>query len=262
MAIANSLNIDEAGVQTFNTSTGNMVGSATTQFNILVGDTNNKLTNVAPSATSGIPAISAGAAVNPAFGTAVVAGGGTGNTTFTAYSVIAAGTTATGPFQNASGLGSSTNVFTSAGAGALPAWQAAAATGGKSFSVTTDTDNPIDGETFLIGAGQGLTAQGTTNASTRYYTTATGTITTFYGEVRVGGTLGTSENCTLAIRKNDTTDTNVTTTLQLTALDNTFNNTSLSIAVAAGDFVELKFVCPTWVTNPTSVAFSGTFLIV
>ncbi len=58
-----------------------------------------------------------------------VANGGTANTTFTAYAVICAGTTATGAFQNVSGLGSSGNVLTSNGAGALPTWQAAAAPG-------------------------------------------------------------------------------------------------------------------------------------
>ena len=49
--------------------------------------------------------------------------GGTGNSTFTAYSVICAGTTATGAFQNVSGVGSSGQVLTSNGAAALPTWQ-------------------------------------------------------------------------------------------------------------------------------------------
>lgn len=50
--------------------------------------------------------------------------GGTGNTTFTAYSVICAGTTATGTFQNVSGVGSANQVLVSNGADALPTWQA------------------------------------------------------------------------------------------------------------------------------------------
>lgn len=49
--------------------------------------------------------------------------GGTGNTTFTAYSVICAGTTATGAFQNVSGVGTANQVLVSNGAGALPTWQ-------------------------------------------------------------------------------------------------------------------------------------------
>ena len=63
----------------------------------------------------------------------IVAGGGTGNSTFTAYSVICAGTTATGAFQNVSGLGSSAQVLTSNGAAALPTWQDAAAGGGLDY---------------------------------------------------------------------------------------------------------------------------------
>ncbi len=49
--------------------------------------------------------------------------GGTGDTTFTAYSVLCAGTTATGALQNVSGLGTSGQVLTSNGIGALPTWQ-------------------------------------------------------------------------------------------------------------------------------------------
>ncbi len=49
--------------------------------------------------------------------------GGTGNNTFTAYSVICAGTTSTGAFQNVSGLGTANQVLVSNGAGALPSWQ-------------------------------------------------------------------------------------------------------------------------------------------
>lgn len=69
-------------------------------------------------------------------GDLVVANGGTGNTTFTAYSVITAGTTSTGAFQNVSGVGTAGQVLTSAGAGALPTWSAASA-GGTTWSVIT-----------------------------------------------------------------------------------------------------------------------------
>jgi hypothetical protein len=72
-------------------------------------------------------------------GTAITVGnGGTGNTTFTAFSVICAGTTATGIFQNVVGVGSSGNVLTSNGAGALPTWQTS--TGGTVTSVSGTTN--------------------------------------------------------------------------------------------------------------------------
>ena len=52
-----------------------------------------------------------------------VAYGGTGNTSATAYAVQCGGTTSTGAFQSVSGVGTSGQVLTSAGAGALPTWQ-------------------------------------------------------------------------------------------------------------------------------------------
>src|SRR5690242_14051035 len=73
--------------------------SAITAHYLPIGNGTSALTLLAPSATSGVPLISQGAAADPVYGTAVVAGGGTGNTTFTAYSVLCAGTTATGAFQ-------------------------------------------------------------------------------------------------------------------------------------------------------------------
>lgn len=92
-----------------------------TQYNLIVG-TGSGYAALAPSATAGTALVSAGSSANPQYGTVVVSSGGTGAVTFTAYSVICAGTTATGAFQNVSGLGSAGQVLTSAGAGALPVW--------------------------------------------------------------------------------------------------------------------------------------------
>lgn len=94
-----------------------------TNHNVLVGAGSATITNVAPSATSGVPLISQGSSSDPTFGTAVVAGGGTGDTSFTAYSVICGGTTSTGNLQNVSGVGTTGQVLTSNGAAALPTWQ-------------------------------------------------------------------------------------------------------------------------------------------
>jgi hypothetical protein len=54
-----------------------------------------------------------------------VPGGLTGKTSFTAYAVICGGTTSTGALQSVSGLGTSGQVLTSAGAGSLPTWTTA-----------------------------------------------------------------------------------------------------------------------------------------
>jgi len=111
-----------------------------TANNLLVGTGTSPISLIAPSATSGIPLISQGASSNPAFGTAVVAGGGTGNTTFTAYSVIVGGTTATGAFQNVVGVGTTNQVLVSQGASALPIWASVPGLSPAALTETNDTN--------------------------------------------------------------------------------------------------------------------------
>jgi len=123
------------GVLTGN-GTSAVTASAVTQHDVLVGGASNAITSVAPSATSGVPLISQGSSSDPAFGTAVVAGGGTGATSFTAYGVLTGGTTTTGAVQSLAALGASGTVLTSNGASALPSFQAVAS-GGFTFSVIT-----------------------------------------------------------------------------------------------------------------------------
>jgi hypothetical protein len=40
-----------------------------------------------------------------------------------------------------------------------------------------------------------------------------------------------------------------------------FANYAMTLAVAQGDIIEAKLVCPTWVTNPTGVDITGHILI-
>jgi len=262
VAVANSINESTTGVSGF-TGTA-FVGTPVTQYNVLTGSsTSSTLNNVAPSATSGIPLISQGAAVQPTFGTAAVAGGGTGNTTFTAYSVICAGTTSTGAFQNVSGVGAAGQVLTSNGAGALPTWQNAP-TGGASlaFQITqTSGSNPADGVTYFMTNQSLLTLFTASTSQCRQYMPMAGTINKCYGNVRVDGTLGSAQNVTIALRLNNTSNSNVTTTLQLTSANQTFNTTSLGLSVVAGDYIEVIIICPTWTTNPTTVSLSLTYLV-
>ena len=65
-----------------------------------------------------------------------VTSGGTGIATTTAYSIVFSGTTATGAFQAAAGPGTATHVLTSNGAGALPTFQAPAASGTSQAKAT------------------------------------------------------------------------------------------------------------------------------
>lgn len=64
-------------------STATVELTGLTNHNVLVGAGTTTITKVAPSATSGVALISQGAAADPAYGTVVVAGGGTGAVTLT-----------------------------------------------------------------------------------------------------------------------------------------------------------------------------------
>ncbi len=107
-----------------------------TQYNIQTGGASNLLNNVAPSATSGVPVISQGAASQPIFGTALVAGGGTGQTTLTNHGVLVGAATAAITQLSA---GSAGQVLQSGGASADPAYSTATypATAGTSGNIIT-----------------------------------------------------------------------------------------------------------------------------
>lgn len=68
-----------------------------------------------------------------------VAGGGTGVASFTAYAVICGGTTSTGALQSIASVGTSGQVLTSNGAGALPTFQTAGSVSGSLINVQVFT---------------------------------------------------------------------------------------------------------------------------
>ncbi len=135
--------------------------------------------------------------------------GGTGNTTFTAFSVICAGTTATGTFQNVSGLGTSGYVLTSAGAGALPVW-AAPATNGTVTTVSVVTNQGVSGSvanptttpaiTLTLGALTGVTSFNglVVTANTGAITTGTWNGTLVTGQYGGTGVANTGFTITIA----------------------------------------------------------------
>ncbi len=134
------------------------------------------LQTVASVGTAGQPLVSNGAAALPSFqsdlatavtigsayiyrasGTDVpVADGGTGLSATTAYAVLCGGTTTTAALQSIAGVGSSGQVLTSNGAGALPTFQAA---GGGNWTMVKKTstesiisDNTLNNDSVLLFA--------------------------------------------------------------------------------------------------------------
>lgn len=118
---------------------GTGVNSLTSKY-LLIGNGTSPVTLLAPSATSGIPLVSQGSGSDPAYSTAVVAGGGTGLTSATAYAVLCGGTTSTGAFQSVASVGTAGQILTSNGAGALPTFQSGSSALGQAFTANNDTN--------------------------------------------------------------------------------------------------------------------------
>jgi len=148
-------------------SNGGIVYSNATQMQVLAGTaTANQIilsgSNAAPSwSTATYPAtvnandaLYANGANTITHGTLPVPSGGTGNTTFTAYSVICAGTTATGVFQNVVGVGTAGQVLTSNGAAALPTWNTPSE--GTIVNQNTNTVTMAAGSQYFINNGATL----------------------------------------------------------------------------------------------------------
>lgn len=141
-----------------NTATISLTGI--TQYNVQTGGAANALNNVAPGATSGVPLISQGAASQPIFGTAVVAGGGTGAVSFTAHGVILGeGTSPLG----VTAAGTTGQVLTGV-TGSDPVWASPAS---SSISITGDSGGALVGAAFTFTGGTtGLTFAGAGSTET------------------------------------------------------------------------------------------------
>lgn len=157
--------------------------------------------------------------------------GGTGNTTFTAYSLICAGTTATGAFQNVSGVGTTGQVLTSNGAGQLPTWQSTAPGGVASVSGTTDritisgtpTDPIVDIAATYVGQAS-ITTLGTI---------ATGTWQGAVVGATYGGTGVNNGSSTITLGGSLTTSGAFTSTFTMTGNTSVTFPTSGTLATTA-----------------------------
>lgn len=98
----------------------------------------------------------------------IVAEGGTGISSATAYAPICAGTTSTGSFQVASsGISNSGYVLTSNGSSALPTWQAAG--GGGSVTIAGDSGSVSGSSLTLTGSTSGAVFSGSGTTLTQSF---------------------------------------------------------------------------------------------
>lgn len=156
-------------VGSLNTITTQLTGL--TNHSVLVGAGTTTITKVAPSATSGIPLVSNGSSADPSFTTAVVAGGGTGSTSFNINGAVYSNTTTTGALQAAT-LTSGQLLI---GGTTTPA--AATLTQGTGITITNGNNSITIAAT---GAGLSWTDQSTSFAAAvnnGYFVTGTATAT-------------------------------------------------------------------------------------
>jgi hypothetical protein len=174
VSVAGTLAIANGGTGSTSTTYCSLTSNVTGTLPIANGGTGSTSTTFVNAATN-------------VTGTLPVANGGTGATTQTAYAVLAGGTTSTGAYQSIASVGTSGQVLTSNGAGALPTFQAA----GGGFPVgtrmsfqqtsaptgwTKDTTAAINDSILRLVTGS-ATSGGTTAFSTWNAQTATGDTT-------------------------------------------------------------------------------------
>ena len=125
--------------------------------------------------------------------------------------------------------------------------------GGYALHVQALTSSPADNKTVYFGSLP--KAPQTVANRSKVRIPKAGTIKRTYIYC-YSGTAGTAEAWSLYIRLNNTSDTLIKT-LAVSQSERIFDNDALNIAVVAGDYIEIKGIQPTWVTNPATTIYGG-----
>lgn len=160
--------------------------------------------------------------------------GGTGDSSFTAYSVVCGGTTSTGSLQNVSGVGSSGQVLTSNGASSLPTWQSTSGGATGSFVGMGRLASMFSTSAKTWGTPFGI-AFGTTQADEEYVVPLNGTFSNLYVNI---DTNSNTASGTVTVNHNGTNTTLVATVTASTT--GIFSDTSHSFSVSQGDRVQFE----------------------
>lgn len=124
---------------------------------------------------------------------------------------------------------------------------------GYTINVQALTSSPADGQTVYFGTLP--KAPVTAAATSKIYIRKAGTLK--IAEIYCySGTAGTNESWSVNIRVNNTTD-HLIATVGTAVSERVFSKTDLSITLNAGDYIEIKSVQPTWVTNPLTCIWGG-----
>lgn len=172
---------------------------------------------------------------------------------------IATGTLATGilAVTQAAGI-NNTTIATTAYADALT--RSYCISGGTIFHAAAAAYNPADATTYFYGARSSTITSATVTGVSKIYFPQAGTIIAV--RITFTQTPGTSETSTCSLRVNNTSDITISSAVINDATNNTFIITGLTQAVnATSDYVEIKWVTPTWATNPTACCIFWEILV-
>ena len=174
--------------------------------------------------------------------------GGTGQTTTTTGDIlIGAGS------NTWSKLAIGTNTYVLKSNGTTASWQPNTSVSYGYLTLNCTQYTPIDAETHYWGM---LTVNPTTTPAVRKIYVRN-TMTIVGAEIySISGTAGSNEAWSIYIRVNNTTDYLVAT-VSASTQERVWSNTGLSISLSAGDYFEMKSVCPTWATNPNPSSYTG-----
>lgn len=124
------------------------------------------------------------------------------------------------------------------------------------FRITSGSIDPAASTTYYFGGTTG--APSTTAALQRIYMPKKGRIIS--ADIDAGCSAGTAEAVIMRIRVNNATDTTVDTRSMNVTFQHWYNH-DLNIAVAEGDYVEIKLATPAWVAAPTFCRFWGHIVV-
>lgn len=127
----------------------------------------------------------------------------------------------------------------------------------SSISLTT----PADATSYYYGCIPALSPT-TTSGARAFVVPVACTIKSASLSIIFTGTNPTSENVSFYVRKANTTDFTLTTTVNMSVGANVpiyvvITGLSIPLNGTASDFIEVKMITPTWATNPTNLFVSG-----
>jgi len=125
---------------------------------------------------------------------------------------------------------------------------------GYTLSVGALNSNPTGSQTIYIG--NMLKPPVTAADRSKIYIRKAGTLKVAEIYTFSSTTAGSNENWSFYVRLNNATDYLIQT-VGASANERVFTNSALTIAVAAGDYIEIKAVNPAWATPPVGTVIGG-----